>query len=228
MIPMLSQAGRVGRVTDADPKKARDRGVSVPTELLQDVATDRWASSTEIRKGEVHAPNAGQRIVRPAAARQEPERCGPESRLWAAVGWRGRCPYRKCWTTGGLLVRRDKNERARQCVDWSKLYSTHDFASGYSGVRMKRRICLAGLLTVISSLALAGSDSREPSTPATSVASTTSPAVRANPGLDVKTLIKTRTGISAVLTRMVTAEGTLDSLWSKSRAPQRPAGTAKP
>lgn len=33
--------------------------------------------------------NAETWMTRPAAARQEPERCGPESRLWAAVVERG-------------------------------------------------------------------------------------------------------------------------------------------
>jgi hypothetical protein len=93
---------------------------------------------------------------------------------------------------------------------------------------MKGRICLAGLLTVISSLSLAGSDTREASTPASSVTSTSTPAVSANPGLDVETRKKTGTGVSAVLTRIISGDGALNSLWSNSRAPQRPAGNAKP
>jgi hypothetical protein len=92
---------------------------------------------------------------------------------------------------------------------------------------MKGHICLAGLLTLISSLSLAGSDTHEASTPASSITST-SPAVSASPGLDVETRIKTRAEVRAVLTQIMSGDGMLNSLWSRSRAPQRPAGIAEP
>jgi hypothetical protein len=89
---------------------------------------------------------------------------------------------------------------------------------------MKAYICLAGVLTLISSLSLAGSDTPEASTPVSPVTSTTAPAVSASPGL-----VKTRAEVGAVLTRMMmSGDGRLSSLWSHSSAPQRPAGIAEP
>jgi hypothetical protein len=79
---------------------------------------------------------------------------------------------------------------------------------------MKGHICLAGLLTVISSVSLAGPDKREASTPASPVTSRSAPAVR--------------TGVSAVMMRVMSGDGMLNSLWSLSRVPQCPAGIAKP
>jgi hypothetical protein len=93
---------------------------------------------------------------------------------------------------------------------------------------MKGHICLAGLLTLISSLSLAGSDTPEASTPASPVTSKPAPAVSASPGLDVETQIKTRAKVGAVLTRIMSGDGSLNSLWSRSRAPQRPSGIAEP
>ena len=92
---------------------------------------------------------------------------------------------------------------------------------------MKGRICLAGLLTVISSLSLAGSDTQQASTTASSITSLSRPAVNKSSGLNVETRPKPGTGVSAVVTRVISGDGTLDSLWSHSRAPQ-PAGIAKP
>ena len=88
---------------------------------------------------------------------------------------------------------------------------------------MKAHICLAGLLTLISSLSLAGSDTPEASNPASPVTSKTAPAVSGSPGL-----IKTRAEVGTVLTRVMSGDGRLNSLWSHSRAPQRPAGIAEP
>jgi hypothetical protein len=93
---------------------------------------------------------------------------------------------------------------------------------------MKGRICLAGLLTVISSLSLAGSDIRGAPTHTSSVTSPLTPAMSEGPGLTLETRTRTGTGISAVLTRIISGDGMLDSLWSQSRAPQRPADIAKP
>ena len=93
---------------------------------------------------------------------------------------------------------------------------------------MRRYICLAGLLTLMSSLSLAKSDTGDALTPPSPVNSTPAPAVSASPGLDVKTRINKGTGVSAVLTRIVSGDGALNSLWSNSRAPQHPAGNATP
>lgn len=88
---------------------------------------------------------------------------------------------------------------------------------------MKAFICLAALLTITSSLSLAGSDTREASTPASPATSKTAQAVSANPDI-----IKARAEVRAVLTRIMSGDGSLNSLWSNSRALQRPAGIAEP
>jgi hypothetical protein len=84
---------------------------------------------------------------------------------------------------------------------------------------MKGHIYLAGLLTVISSLCLAALDTLKASTPASSVTSTSALAVTARPGLETRQ--KKGTGVSAVLTRVISGEVTLNSLWSNSRGPKR-------
>jgi hypothetical protein len=88
---------------------------------------------------------------------------------------------------------------------------------------MKGHICLTGLVTLASSLSWAGSDTREASSPASPVTSASVPAVSASPDL-----IKTRAEVGAVLTRMMSGDVRLNSLWSHSRVPQRPAGIAEP
>jgi hypothetical protein len=92
---------------------------------------------------------------------------------------------------------------------------------------MKAYICLAALLILISSQSFA-SDTREASTLASPVTSTSAPAVSARPGLDIETRIKIRAEVGAVLTRIMSGDGLLNRLWSHSRAPQRPVGIADP
>ena len=75
---------------------------------------------------------------------------------------------------------------------------------------MKAYICLAALLTLISSQSFA-SDTQEASTPASPAISTSAPAV------------KIRAEVGAVLTRIMSGDGMLSSLWF-----QRPPLIAAP
>jgi hypothetical protein len=84
---------------------------------------------------------------------------------------------------------------------------------------MKAYICLAALLTLISSQCFA-SDTREASTIASPVTSTSAPAVSASPGIDI------RAEVGAVLTRITSGDGLLNRLWSHSSEPQCPVGIA--